>query len=56
MTVDVSTFFQFLGALCGGIGAYAAVRAGLAELKARVEMLSKSVTEAHQRIDSILSK
>jgi hypothetical protein len=56
MTIDLSTFFQFLGALFGGVGAYVAVRADLADLKARMVLVEKSADAAHSRVDQLLSK
>jgi len=56
MTIDLGTFFQFLGALFGGLGAYVAVRSDLADLKARMVLVEKSADAAHGRVDQMLSK
>ena len=42
------------GALCGGFAAYVAIRADLADLKARIKIAEKTSDHAHRRIDDIL--
>lgn len=42
-----------LGAMAGGISAYAAIRANLAVLTATVAVLEKSIDRAHVRIDEL---
>jgi hypothetical protein len=51
--VDWGIAFQILGA---AVGAYVAVRAELAYLRAKVERVEKSVDTAHRRIDNLLMK
>lgn len=53
-------FLQFLGpmigAIIGGVAAYVAIRADLAELKARMTIAEKVGDNAHDRIDSIMQR
>ncbi len=53
-------FLQFLGpligAIIGGVAAYVAIRADLAELKARMSIAEKVADNAHERIDSIMQR
>lgn len=48
-------FFPFMSAIFGGAGVYAAVRADLADLKARVLRTEIQSDKAHQRIDDLLA-
>jgi hypothetical protein len=51
---DLPNWVQvLLGAFAGGAGCYAAIRADLADLKARTMILEHSNSRAHERIDSI---
>lgn len=53
-------FLQFLGpligAVIGGVASYVAIRADLAELKARMTITEKVGDNAHERIDSIMQR
>lgn len=53
-------FLQFLGpligAVIGGVAAYVAIRADLAELKARMIIAEKVADNAHERIDAIMAR
>ena len=55
-----SYILQFLaplvGALFGGVASYVAIRADLAELKARMSLAETSLNTSHNRIDSILAR
>lgn len=48
-------FFPMMGALFGGVGVYAAIRADLADLKARMMRAEIQSDKAHQRIDDLLA-
>jgi hypothetical protein len=48
-----SWMLTLLGTFGGAFGAYVAIRADLASLKAIAEMHGKSIERAHARIDSI---
>jgi len=53
--IDMSIILQsIIGALIGGGSAYVAIRADLADLKARMNNAEKSADGAHERIDKIL--
>jgi hypothetical protein len=57
MEISASVIVQALiGAGAGAFGAYVAIRADLAHLKAKVEMLEEATSTAHKRIDNILNK
>jgi hypothetical protein len=57
MTVDLSAFIQIIiGCVVGGIGAYAAVKADIAETKERASTALASAARAHQRIDDLMGK
>ena len=57
MEISVSIIVQALiGAGAGAFAAYVAIRADLADLKARVEIAHESADKAHTRIDQILHK
>lgn len=47
---------QILGPLFGAIAAYAAIRADLAALRARVDMLETALGRAHARIDDCINR
>lgn len=47
---------QILGPLFGAIAAYAAIRADLAALRARVEMIETALERAHERIDDCIHR
>lgn len=44
---------QVLGVVCGGVDVYAGIRADLAAMHAKVDMVIESLARAHQRIDEI---
>jgi len=48
-------FFPFISAVFGGAGVYAAIRADLADLKARMERAENQSDTAHRRIDDLLA-
>ncbi len=43
-----------LAALCAGVGAYAAVRAKIAALDARMRNAERDIERAHTRIDHVM--
>lgn len=45
--------FAVVGPLSGGIAVYAAIRADLADLKARLTVVERSLDRAHARIDTV---
>lgn len=52
--VEMANFVaSVLGAICGGIGTYAGIKANLAKLNAVQEMHSASIARAHERIDNL---
>ena len=52
--MDLSVIMQaIIGAAAGAFGAYAAIRADLAALKAKMEVHERSLERAHERIDSL---
>ncbi len=52
MTPDLqNAAFQILSVIASAFGAYAAIRADLAKLQARVDNIEKSVDRANDRID-----
>ena len=55
MNVEVSILIQILVAIAACAGAYAAIRADLARLHARVDVAMRAGDTAHSRIDAILS-
>ena len=57
MTFDMGTIIQaMLGAAAGAFGAYVAIRADLADLKARMANVERASDQAHERIDKILHR
>ena len=55
MNVDASILLQVLIALAACVGAYAAIRADLARLHARVDVAMRAGDLAHSRIDAMLA-
>jgi hypothetical protein len=55
VTFDVSILLQVLIALAACAGAYAAIRADLARLHARVDIALMAGDTAHRRIDDLLA-
>jgi len=45
-----------LGAVGGGVGAYAAIRSDLASLKAQMAIYAQSLSRAHERIDAMMGR
>lgn len=57
MTFDMGTIVQaIIGAAAGALGAYVAIRADLADLKARMANVERAADSAQSRIDKILHK
>ena len=55
MTFDLGTIIQaVIGAAFGGVAAYVAIRADLADLKARMANVERAADSAQTRIDKIL--
>lgn len=47
---------QLVGTAFAAIGVYAAIRADLAQLNARVKLAEDTGARAHERIDSIITR
>lgn len=47
---------QLVGTGFAAIGVYAAIRADLAQLNARVKRAEEDATRAHDRIDSVIAR
>lgn len=57
MTFDMGTIVQaIIGAAAGALGAYVAIRADLADLKARMANVERAADSAQSRIDKILHR
>ena len=57
MTFDMGTIIQaIIGAGAGALGAYIAIRADLADLKARMLNVERAADSAQTRIDKILHR
>lgn len=57
MTFDLGTLIQaVIGAAFGALGAYVAIRADLADLKARMNSVERAADSAQSRIDKILHR
>ena len=57
MTIEFGTLIQaIIGAAAGALGAYVAIRADLAELKARMLNVESASKSANDRIDKILHR
>lgn len=48
--------FQIIATFGGAFGAYVAIRADLAALKAQMAIYEKSLERAHERIDTLQGK
>jgi hypothetical protein len=47
---------QVIAGAFGGLGVYAAIRADLAQLNARVKFAEDHANKAHERIDNLMRK
>lgn len=57
MTFEIGTIIQaIIGAAAGALGAYVAIRADLADLKARMVNVERAADSAQSRIDKILHR
>lgn len=57
MTIDLNQLISTIAAAAAGaFAAYVAIRADLADLKARMTLAERSADQAHGRIDKILTR
>jgi len=57
MNFEIGTIIQaIIGAAAGALGAYVAIRADLADLKARMTNVERATDSAQTRIDKILHR
>lgn len=57
MNFEIGTIIQaIIGAAAGALGAYVAIRADLADLKARMTNVERATDSAQNRIDKILHR
>lgn len=57
MNFEIGTIIQaIIGAAAGALGAYVAIRADLADLKARMINVERATDSAQTRIDKILHR
>jgi hypothetical protein len=57
MNFEIGTIIQaIIGAAAGALGAYVAIRADLADLKARMTNVERATDSAQSRIDKILHR
>jgi len=57
MNFEIGTIIQaIIGAAAGALGAYIAIRADLADLKARMTNVERATDSAQTRIDKILHR
>ena len=57
MNFEMGTIIQaIIGAAAGALGAYVAIRADLADLKARMTNVERATDSAQSRIDKILHR
>jgi len=57
MNFEIGTIIQaIIGAAAGALGAYVAIRADLADLKARMTNVERATESAQSRIDKILHR
>lgn len=57
MNFEIGTIIQaIIGAAAGALGAYVAIRADLADLKARMTNVERATESAQTRIDKILHR
>jgi len=57
MNFEIGTIIQaIIGAAAGALGAYVAIRADLADLKARMVNVERATDSAQTRIDKILHR
>jgi len=57
MNFEIGTIIQaIIGAAAGALGAYVAIRADLADLKARITNVERATDSAQSRIDKILHR